>query len=100
MDAPNVLVLFTDGESSDHGTAVQAAQQLKARDVAILCVGIGNGATVNRLIHQLKELASKPEYVFKSNMNALNTIENELVKDICKSIRKYARIQQILATGQ
>ena len=89
MDVPNVLVLFTDGKSYDHIAAVQAAQQLKAGDVAILCVAIGKGATSNQLIEQLTQLASKPEYVFKSNINALNAIENELVRKICISIRKY-----------
>ncbi|XP_028392831.1 von Willebrand factor A domain-containing protein 2-like [Dendronephthya gigantea] len=85
-DAPNVLVLFTDGQSSDHNKAVQAASQLKGSGVAILCVAIGNGATSTSLLRQLGDLASKQEYVFKSNMNALDKIEDELVKDICISI--------------
>ncbi|XP_028392830.1 von Willebrand factor A domain-containing protein 2-like isoform X2 [Dendronephthya gigantea] len=85
-DAPNVVVIFTDGRSDDHSRAVQFAQELKANHVAILCVGIGQGRTVYRLIKQLNQLASKREYVFKSPINALDTIENALVKEICEAI--------------
>ncbi|XP_028392832.1 von Willebrand factor A domain-containing protein 2-like [Dendronephthya gigantea] len=85
-DAPNVLVIFTDGQSSDHNRAVQAAAQLKGSGVAILCVAIGDGATNPTLLQQLGDLASKPGYVFKSNVAALDTIKNELVREICKSI--------------
>ena len=86
---PNVVVLFSDGESHDHSKAVRVAQEMKDNGVEVLCVGIGNGLAVDRLMRQLREISSKPEYTFKITMNALNTIENSLVKDMCKAISKY-----------
>ncbi|CAB3983251.1 neural cell adhesion molecule 1-like [Paramuricea clavata] len=85
-DVPNVVVLFSDGESHDHSKAVRVAQEMRDNGVEILCVGIGNGQTQNRLMKQLKELSSKPGYTFNITMNALNTIENSLVKDMCEAI--------------
>jgi ribose 5-phosphate isomerase len=61
---------------------------MKDNGVEILCVGIGNGNTIERLIKQLKEISSKPEYTFKITVNALNTIEESLVKDMCEAISK------------
>jgi ribose 5-phosphate isomerase len=83
-----VVVLFSDGESHDHSKAVRIAQEMKDNGVEILCVGIGNGNTIERLIKQLKEISSKPEYTFKITVNALNTIEESLVKDMCEAISK------------
>ena len=83
-----MVVLFSDGESHDHSKAVRIAQEMKDNGVEILCVGIGNGNTIERLIKQLKEISSKPEYTFKITVNALNTIEESLVKDMCEAISK------------
>ena len=83
-----MVVLFSDGESHDHSKAVRIAQEMKDDGVEILCVGIGNGNTIERLIKQLKEISSKPEYTFKITVNALNTIEESLVKDMCEAISK------------
>ncbi len=82
------MVLFSDGQSHDQSKAVRVAREMKEKGVEILCVGIGNGITVERLIEKLKEISSKPEYTFKSTVNALNTIEDTLVKDMCEAISK------------
>ena len=88
------MVLFSDGESHDHSKAVRVAQEMRDNGVEILCVGIGNanGQSFTRLMKQLKEISSKPEYTFKTTMNALNTIENSLVKDMCEAISKYTQL--------
>ena len=72
-DVPNVLVLFSDGKSGDHARAVTAAQAMKNKDVEILCVGIGEGNTVQNLMEQLEQLATKPGYLFQTAMGAMNT---------------------------
>ena len=87
-NVPNVLVLCSDGASQDHAQAVKAAQAMKNKGVEILCVGIGQGNTVQTLMNQLKQLASKPEYLFQTAMGAMNTIENTLVKDMCEAAGK------------
>ena len=87
------MVLVSDGKSHDHRKAVRVARKMKQKGVKILCVGIGRGRKVDRLIKQLQEISSKPEYTFKTTMNALDTIENSLVKDMCEPISKYTQIQ-------
>jgi hypothetical protein len=87
------VVLVSDGKSHDHRKAVRVARKMKRKGVTILCVGIGRGRKVDRLIKQLQEISSKPEYTFKTTMNALDTIENSLVKDMCEPISKYTQIQ-------
>ena len=88
-DVPNVVVLFSDGQSHDHTRAVRVAREMKDAGVAILCVAIGRGQNADQLMKQLKEISSKDEYTFKSNVNALKTIEDSLVKDMCEAISKY-----------
>jgi predicted RNase H-like nuclease len=87
------VVLVSDGKSHDHRKAVRVARKMKQKGVTILCVGIGRWRKVDRLIKQLQEISSKPEYTFKTTMNALNTIENSLVKDMCEPISKSTQIQ-------
>ena len=87
-DVPDVLLVFSDGQSHDHSKAVRETTQMKKEGVAVLCVAIGGGATNGRLIGQLQQLASKPEHVFKSAMDALDTIEDTLVKDMCDVVGK------------
>ena len=91
-DVPNVLVLFSDGEAQDQSKAVRVAREMKANGVAILCVAIGKGQNVYKLMEQLKQISSKKEYTFKSNINALDTIEDSLVKDMCEAISKYTEL--------
>lgn len=87
---PNVVVLYSGGESHDQPKAVRVARQMKAKGVALLCVAINKAQRVGRLMKQLQEISSKAEYTFKSNFNALNTIKDSLVKEMCEEIGKYA----------
>ena len=67
---------------------MRETNQMKKEGVAVLCVAIGKGAVNGKLLQQLKQLASEPEHVFKSAMDALDTIEDTLVKDMCEVIGK------------
>ena len=87
--------MFSDGQSHDQTRAVRVAQEMKEKGVVILSVAIGNGLSVERLMKKLKEISSKPEYTFKSTINALNTIEDTLVKDMCEAISEYISLNCI-----
>ena len=87
-----MLVLFSDGQSHDQSRAVRVAREMNAKGVAILCVAIGKGQVVNALMEKLQEISSKKEYTFKSSINALDTIEDSLVKDMCEAISKYTAL--------
>ena len=84
-----MLFLFSDGASHDQNRAERVAQEMKTEGVAILCVGIGKSQYLNVYMEKLRKIASKKEYAFKSNINALATIEDSLVKEMCEAISKY-----------
>ena len=86
-----MVVLFTDGESSDHGKAVRVAREMKDKGVAILCVAIGKGQ-LDSLRKQLQQISSKDEYIFKSNIDALDAIKDSLVKETCEAIGKHTDV--------
>lgn len=83
-----VLVLISDGQSSDHNRAVDEAQRMKNSGILVLCVGIGRGRVLEHLIEQLKQLVSRPEYVLKSAIDGLQTTEDSLVKYMCDAAGK------------
>lgn len=83
-----MIVLFSDGQSHDHSYAVRVAREMKDNGVAILCVAIGKGQKLYTLFKKLKEISSKPEYTFKININAMNTIADSLVKEMCDAVSK------------
>ena len=85
----NVLVLFSDGQSHDQSAAESVARKMKAKDVAIFCVAIDKGKTVDQLVGKLQQISSKKEYTFKSHVDALKTIEDSLVQDMCDAISEY-----------
>lgn len=83
-----MLLLFSDGASHDQSRAVRIVREMNAKGVTILCVAIGRGQAINNLMKKLQQIASMKDYVFKSNIHALDTIEDSLVKDICERISK------------
>lgn len=73
------LVLITDGESQDD--VEEAAQLLRALEVEVFTIGIGN-------VHDLEllQIAGTPERVFTvNNFGNLKDIQQKVVDTICKS---------------
>ena len=87
-----MVVLFTDGESNDFSKAVRVAREMRDKGVAILCVAIGRGQLVDRLVKQLQQISSKDEYIFKSNIDALDAIKDSLVKETCEATGKHTDV--------
>ena len=71
--AQNVLVLLTDGQSSEDKQSALAV--CKSKDVKIIAVGIGTGINGQ----QLRGLVSKPKYFFTTTYQAIETKLRELV---------------------
>ena len=88
-NVPDILVVLSDGQAQDQKLARQQAGLMKTSGVTILCIGVGKPKTVQMFLNQLKELASKPSYVFKCEFNALATIENALASEMC-NVGEYA----------
>ncbi|KAI8767689.1 collagen alpha-1(XII) chain [Biomphalaria glabrata] len=82
-DAPNIVILMTDGKSNNKTETVQAANNLKAAvDATILAVGIG--ADVNK--GELKAVASDDKYVFYSqDYIVLDYISKDLISVTCRT---------------
>ncbi|KAK0059970.1 collagen alpha-5(VI) chain [Biomphalaria pfeifferi] len=73
-DAPDIIILMTDGISRNTTKTIAAANVLKnINKTAIITIGIGNNLNVN----ELKAVASSPAYQFDSQTN-FNRYLNQL----------------------
>ncbi|KAK0050622.1 collagen alpha-1(XII) chain [Biomphalaria pfeifferi] len=84
-DAPNIVILMTDGLSQNTTKTVQAANNLKTSlDATVLAVGIGKD--VNK--EELKEVASDSKYVFFSqDYIVLDYISKDLISITCNTAK-------------
>ncbi|XP_055151441.2 collagen alpha-5(VI) chain [Symphalangus syndactylus] len=74
---PCYLIVLTDGMSADR--VVEPAKRLRAEQITVHAVGIG---AANKI--ELQEIAGKEERVsFGQNFDALKSIKNEVVREIC-----------------
>ena len=72
--AAKVLVVLTDGQSSNHGQTIQAANTIHHMNVKVFAIGIGHG--VNRA--ELDGISSDSRHLFQvQDFNALSTLETE-----------------------
>ena len=82
---PDILILYTDGKSTDKQVALDEAEQLKQNGVKIICVGIGNNADLD----SLKKMASPScegtgdKLVFQADFHELDTITDAIVEEAC-----------------
>ncbi len=74
---PEYLIVITDGESTDEVKA--PAEKLRAQGVIIYAIGVKKSNET-----QLKEIAGDPKRAFfVNNFDALKTINDGIVTDIC-----------------
>ncbi|XP_021375536.1 uncharacterized protein LOC110464582 [Mizuhopecten yessoensis] len=77
-DSEKVIILMTDGVSSDNSATI--ASTLRNDGVLVACVGIGNG--INTV--QLNEIAYNSSYIFyASNFNVLTQISDTVRRSTC-----------------
>ncbi|KAL1263911.1 hypothetical protein QQF64_004266 [Cirrhinus molitorella] len=82
--ASKILVVITDGESTDH-SLTEAVQQAQAKDITRYAIGVGNAFKVDKAIRELAIIASLPtnKHVFKvTDFDALNSIREQLKENI------------------
>lgn len=77
---PKVLIVMTDGKSTDN--VVPPATQLSNANITVFAIGIGR----NYDIEQLQQIASKPEikYALTSDFNRLNDLYTSIRDDACR----------------
>ncbi|XP_060084065.1 uncharacterized protein LOC132563324 [Ylistrum balloti] len=79
QDSEKVVILMTDGKSSDDPAAV--ATTMRNAGVLVACVGIGNGIDMN----QLNDIAYNSSYIFfASNFNVLTQIKDTVKSSSCE----------------
>ncbi|XP_059163536.1 collagen alpha-1(XII) chain-like [Physella acuta] len=79
-DAPNLVIVITDGKSTHHSLTVKAATELKASGVQIISVGVGKEPTKQ----ELEDIASDKSFVFTvDNYGLLDHIKTGLVTITC-----------------
>ncbi|BFZ06511.1 hypothetical protein BsWGS_09550 [Bradybaena similaris] len=79
-DAPDVLVVFTDGDPTFVDKAIEASKKLKDKGVLIIGVGIGKGLKMS----VLQQISSTPDDALEaSSYETLDYIEKRLTKLLC-----------------
>jgi uncharacterized protein YegL len=80
-NAPDIVVVFTDGQSSKPDLTLRAADDLKKQNVRIVAVGIGD--EVSR--EELRRIASSKDDVFEArSFELLDYIEQKLARNVCQ----------------
>nr|ABR68007.1 matrilin-like 40 kDa protein [Ambigolimax valentianus] len=80
-NAPDIVVVFTDGQSTKPALTLAAADNLKRQNVRIVAVGIGNEVSKE----ELRQVASSRDDVFEaSSFENLDYIEQKLAKNVCR----------------
>ncbi|KAK2876898.1 hypothetical protein Q8A67_020994 [Cirrhinus molitorella] len=83
--ASKILVVITDGESTDKLTdsLTDAVQQAQAKNITRYAIGVGNAFNVDEATKELEIIASTNKHVFKvTDFDALNSIREQLKKEI------------------
>ncbi|XP_061197855.1 SCO-spondin-like isoform X2 [Saccostrea echinata] len=83
-DAANIVILCTDGKSTNSDETKQQAAQLRSQEVRIFAIGVGSGPDTE----ELKAIASSPsnEHVFQvSSFTALPQIQNAVQNRTCEA---------------
>ena len=76
----NVLILVTDGRSSNPQQTIAMAKQIHSAGIETLAVGVGTQLGIN----ELKAIASDSKHVFHvKTFDALQTLQAELRNSTC-----------------
>ena len=82
-NVPHVVILITDGMSSDRKHLLSSAEKLKAKGVLIFAIGVGDGID----FQELRATASEPSkfYVFRvDDYRSLDSLKYILANYTCK----------------
>lgn len=80
-DVPKIVIVLTDGQSTNGLETANQARLLKNSGVLVLSIGIGNG--VNK--QELQTIASLPQDVFQvTNFDVLDTIQKQVTNKTCE----------------
>ncbi|KAL6482854.1 hypothetical protein MHYP_G00077260 [Metynnis hypsauchen] len=91
LDAPNFLLLLTDGKSQDD--AITAANRLKSAGVEIIAVGVKNADEA-----ELRQVASEPLELNVYNVNdfpLLSKLVGRLVRILCGKIEDRSKAKRM-----
>ncbi|XP_071082783.1 collagen alpha-4(VI) chain-like [Haliotis cracherodii] len=79
-EVPDQILTLTDGKSDDMESTAKAIEAARAKHVEMISVGVGAGVNDT----ELRNLASRPELMFKVNSYAeLSSIKSQLVALSC-----------------
>lgn len=86
-NTPDLLVVITDGQSSDPSKTKIEADILKQRGIIIMAIGIGSGVKMTELLN----IASNSSLVIEvNNFNALSsTLANKIHSMYCQAGKLY-----------
>ena len=77
---PNILIVMTDGQSTQPSLTQQETVNLHKMNMKVFAIGIGSGPSRT----ELNYIASDPKHVFQvQNFDALHTLQAELKRTAC-----------------
>ena len=77
----NILIVLTDGRSTDKQATLAAAAELHKTNVNVFAIGVGSNVDQA----ELEAIASKPQNVFNvQNFDALDNIQANLKRTACE----------------
>lgn len=80
-DKPNVVLVVTDGESTDREVLEAEIPKMKRDGVKIISIGVGKGYDTA----ELNMMATSPEYVKTVDFNKLDVLVEDIKHISCKS---------------
>lgn len=84
-NVPDIMVLITDGQSTDMADTIYQASLAKFDEIKLLAIGIGHDVN----LMELNNVASGSEYVYQvGNFTDLVSIEQGLVEAACNISNK------------
>ena len=79
----NILIVITDGQSTDQAATLQQATELHNLGVNVLAVGVGDSVDQT----ELAGIASSAQNVYTvSNFDALSTLQDSLERTTCNGM--------------
>jgi uncharacterized protein YegL len=104
-EVDKVILLITDGKPADRDLLQEVANDLKEKEVRIITVAIGSSNNyIQRFRYILRSIASGFKQAFKAKKDHLNSIVEDVTKEICIQIpsppkgkpkRKYGTLDMV-----
>jgi hypothetical protein len=86
IGVPKIAVIITDGQANDHSAAIASAEDAKAADIQIFCIGVDVDEDDDDDDYAIDELAAMSSYPHQKDVNYWTTMDFDTLQDLVGSI--------------